>query len=347
MKGVILCAGKAKRMKPFSSTLPKTLLPVANRSLLEHCINRMTDIGIEEIGIVMNPQQKSIVDYLASSNLPVTFRYIFQTEQLGVAHALASAQEFVGTDSFLLLLGDNLTAEPLETLIAASGGDKSALLLAEVDTPQDYGIAEISDNRIVSIEEKPKRPRSKLAVIGTYLFDANIFMAIQHIQPSARGEYEITDAIQWLIQHGFPLAYSITKEPYTDVGTLQRWLEANRWMLSRQLGNEVQVGAQTKLENCVLKGPVIIGNQCTLKNAVVGPYVSIQDGTELMNCTIENSICLKKARILDIPSPVSHSIFGQHVTLQGVHMQESSLRFILGSDSHLIFPASGGKGDTE
>jgi glucose-1-phosphate thymidylyltransferase len=335
MKGVILCAGKGTRMQPFSHTLPKTLLPVANRPLLDYCLMKMAQAGIKEIGIVMNPQQKPIIDYLSTCNLPVTIHYIFQTEQLGIAHALSKAQGFVGNDSFLLMLGDNLIAEPLETLIKASKGNKSALLLAKVENPQDYGIAEISNHRIIGVEEKPQKPRSRLAIIGTYLFDTNIFTAIQHIGPSARGEYEITDAIQWLIDHDFPLAYSITKAPYTDVGTLDRWLIVNRWMLAQELGHEVRVGVQTKLENSVLKGPVLIGSGCTLKNAVIGPYVSIQDGSTLVNCEIENSICLKKTTIQGISSPISGGVFSEHVKLQGIQIPKAGLP---GDDPKLVIP---------
>jgi glucose-1-phosphate thymidylyltransferase len=335
MKGVILCAGKGTRMQPFSSTIPKALLPVANEPILYHCIKKMIEAGIQEIGIVINPKQKMIMDYVAALEVQATIEYIYQTEALGVAHALMQAQSFVEEDSFVLMLGDNLILEPLHTLMEAYKGNKGSILLSEVEKPSDYGIAEIEDGRIVHIEEKPESPKSNLAVIGIYMFDSSIFEAIGHLKPSKRGEYEITDAIQWLIQHGYPISYSVTSKPYTDVGTIERWIRANKWMLTERLGKRIQIGENTKLENCLLQGPVLIGSNCTIKNAVIGPYVSIQDHSVLTDCTIEESICLNHTRVNNVKSPISRSIFGQRTTVQSAVDKVGKMSLIIGDHSRI------------
>jgi glucose-1-phosphate thymidylyltransferase len=338
MKGIILCAGNGTRMQPFSFTVPKTLLPVANRPILDHCIDKMMQAGIQEIGIVINPKQKSIIDYLSKFKHRLAIQFIYQTEPLGIAHALKKAQSFVGDDSFILMLGDNLIAEPIDTLIEAYQGNQGTILLSEVDNPSDYGIAEIRNNRVVKLEEKPKHPKSNLAIIGMYLFDPSIFQAIDHIVPSERGEYEITDAIQWMIDQGYSISYSITNQAYTDVGTIERWLFANRWVLDEQLGDQVQIGVNTKLENCILKGPVLIGDNCTIKNVTVGPYVSIGDGSVLIDCKIENSICLNRSKIINIGSPIVSSILGGGTTLQGTSEEMKALRLIIGDHSQMFIP---------
>ncbi|MED0675894.1 glucose-1-phosphate thymidylyltransferase [Aneurinibacillus thermoaerophilus] len=335
MKGVILCAGKGTRMQPFSSTVPKTLLPILNQPILYHCINKMKEVGIREIGIVIHPRQKMIIDYVSAYKGEVTIKYMYQAKPLGIAHALIQVQSFVGDDSFVLMLGDNLIMEPLHTLIQAYQGHKGSILLSQVENASDYGIAEIKNERIIKVEEKPEKPKSNLAIIGTYMLDSSIFEAIQHITPSKRGEYEITDAIQWMIEQGYSISYSITEKPYTDVGTIERWLDANQWTLTEQLGHKVQVGKNTTLENCILQGPVLIGNNCTIKNAVIGPYVSIQDDSMLTDCMVENSICLQNTKIANVQSLICRSIFGQKTIVQGIPNETEHVHFIIGDHSQI------------
>ncbi|MGG3466309.1 sugar phosphate nucleotidyltransferase [Neobacillus pocheonensis] len=340
MKGVILCAGKGTRMQPFSSSLPKTLMPVANQPLLYHCIMKMKKAGICEIGIVLNHGQKEIINYLSTFPKEFKFEYIYQTEPLGIAHALSQAETFIHNDTFILMLGDNIIIEPIETLIQAFTGNKGAVLVTEVKNGSDFGIAEIKNHKVISLEEKPKHPKSNLAVIGMYAFDGSIFEAIRHIPPSKRGEYEITDAIQWMIDQGYPISYSLTNEHFSDVGTIERWLAANEWVLSKQLGDKVQVGFNTILENCTLKGPVLIGNNCIIKNTKIGPFTSIQDDSTLINCVVENSILLKNSKIMDVSPPLSNSIFGIHTTLKGINDEFENLQFILGSFSQITYTSN-------
>jgi glucose-1-phosphate thymidylyltransferase len=336
MKGVILCAGKGTRIQPFSSTIPKTLIPVANQPILQHNIIKMTNAGINEIGIVMNPGQKEIIDFLSVFNNECKIHFIYQMEQLGIAHALYQAQTFVGDDSFILMLGDNIIFEPIDTLIQAFKGNNGAILLTKVSNGSDYGIAEIQNHQVKNIVEKPKLPKSNLAVIGMYMFDSYIFEAIRNITPSKRGEYEISDAIQWMINQNYPISYTITEEPFSDVGTIERLLAANKWVLTNLLGEKIQVGSNTTLDNCLIKGPVIIGNNCTIKNAKIGPYISIQDGSILMDCTVENSIFLKNSKIINVAPPLTNCIFGQHTTLKDISDDMKNLQFILGDYSQIL-----------
>lgn len=336
MKGVLLCAGRGTRIQPYSSTIPKTLIPVANQPILYHCIMKMISVGINEIGIVMNPGQKEIIDFLSIFNNKLKIHYIYQMEQLGIAHALNQAQSFVGADSFILMLGDNIIFEPIDTLIQAFKGNKGALLLTKVRNGSDYGIAEIENHQVTRIVEKPKLPKSDLAVIGMYMFDRTIFEAIRNITPSKRGEYEIADAIQWMINQNYPVSYTITEEPFSDVGTIERWLAANKWVLTKLLEDKVQVGSNTTLDNCLIKGPAVIGNNCIIKNAKIGPYISIQDGSILMDCTVKNSIVLKNSKIINVDPPLSNCILGQNTTLKDIADDMKDLQFILGDYSYIL-----------
>ncbi|WP_445487735.1 sugar phosphate nucleotidyltransferase [Niallia sp. 03133] len=315
MKGILLCAGRGTRMQPFTFTLPKTLLPVLNIPLLYHGINLLKEIDIKEIGIVIHPSQTEIINYLDSlSLLDLDIQVFEQLEQKGIAHALQSVQDFVGQDPFTLLLADNLITEGLSKLVDSTKNGKSSVLLKKVPNPQEFGVALIENGQISQLEEKPSIPRSDMAVMGAYVFQPSIFEAIHKIQPSGRGEYEITDAIQWLIDHGNEVAYIETTQPLFDVGTHDRWLEANSWMLSKYNKGKVKIGNNTRIENCVFIGDVSIGEDCVLENAVIGPFVSIQNCCVLRNCTIENSILMEKAHV-NTHNKVINSIFGQESVL--------------------------------
>ncbi|ASS75142.1 glucose-1-phosphate thymidylyltransferase [Tumebacillus algifaecis] len=337
MKGLILCAGRGTRMQPFSNTMPKTLLPVANRPLLHYCIEKLNRVGITEIGVVINPQQKSIIEFLDRIQFPSPIEIIKQTRPLGIANAVQKAKAFIGDDPFVLLLGDNLICEELHMLVDASRGHDSAILLSRVENPSDYGIAEIEDGKIHSLVEKPKAPKSDLAVIGAYVFQPTIFDVIAKLKRSARGEYEITDAIQQLISDGYSVSFSVTDKPYSDVGTLERWIVANGWMLNQVHGDQVKIGQNTTVENCTIRGPVLIGENCLLQNVVIGPYVSVQDGVSLRDCEIADSICLEDASICGIGVKIVQSVFGRSTNLQG-EGETKKVTFMLGDHSQVTFP---------
>jgi glucose-1-phosphate thymidylyltransferase len=341
MKGLILCAGKGTRLQPFSYSQPKTLLPVAGKPVLQYCIENLTAHGIIDIGIVINPSQGIIKEWAGNGErFGAKIEFLYQTEQKGISHAAREAEKFIKGDPFILLLGDNLIAEDLETLIDSYQQNKSngSILLSPVTNPSDYGIAEIKGNDIIGLEEKPKNPKSNLAVIGAYLFDSHIFQAVKHIQPSLRGEYEITDAIQWLLNEKYTITYTITRKLYSDVGTVERWLSANKWMMKKKYDEKIILGKNTIVENCTLKGPLIIGENCVLRNAEIGPYVSVQAHCRLENCQIDHSILLEKAMVCDLPS-VSSSVFGREVQIRGQkHYSKKAFHFYLGDKSNVDMP---------
>ena len=341
MKGLILCAGRGTRLYPLSYSQPKSLLPVANQPVLQYCIRKLAEIGIHEIGIVINPSQTQIREFVKDgSQYDATISYIEQKDPLGIAHAVSLAKDFVKDDSFVLFLGDNLLMESLHALRDSfeSSQAECAVLLRQVDQPQDYGIAEVEANCILSIEEKPKQPKSNLAVIGAYVFQKVIFDSIATLKPSARGEYEITDAIQHLIDTGRKVVHSTTNEKFSDVGTTDRWLAANRWMLQKECKDLVQVGVGTIIENCEIIGPVLIGDNCELSNCTIGPYVSIQNNAELHNCVrIENSILLESTILRDIDWHIQDSIFGRSSQLIGKLSVHKGV-FIVSDRSTIMLP---------
>lgn len=340
MKGLILCAGKGTRLQPLSYTQPKTLLPVANKPVLYYCIENLVKLGINEIGLVLNKSQERLIKEKLGSGqrFGAKITYIYQRKPKGIADAVKKAEDFIAMESFVLLLGDNLIQESLDCLKVTLEQEKvnGSIMLAKVRNPQDYGIAEISSGRIIGLEEKPQRPRSNLAIIGAYAFDSSIFKAIDSIRPSKRGEYEITDAIQWLINQGYVISYSITEKQYSDVGNVERWLEANQWMLDTMTTSNITISEQSHFENCTFNHPFIIGEGCNLKNSTIGPYVSIASGAKVDGCTIENSIILEGVTLKEIPKKITDSVFGQYSQVYGILNEWETIEYILGDKSSVI-----------
>jgi glucose-1-phosphate thymidylyltransferase len=336
-------------LHPFSYSQPKTLLPVANHPVLHYCIRKLFEVGIRDIGIVINPTQTQIMEYVGDgSRYQATITFIEQTKPLGIAHAVKLARPFLQEEPFLLLLGDNLLMDSLHSLhhTFMASPAAGALLLSEVERPQDYGIAEVRDGRIISLEEKPLNPKSNLAVIGAYVFTSAIFEVIETLKPSARGEYEITHAIQALVDKGFPITHTVTNDLYSDVGTIERWITANRWMLEQELGDRVKVGITSRLKNCECIGPVLIGEHCLLENCRIGPYVSIADGVTVKNSEwIRESILLEHSSLIGVKWVVAESVFGRSSHLIGNHSSKTGV-FIVSDKSTILFPADSKREET-
>lgn len=321
MKGLILCAGRSTRLYPITLTFPKALIPVANIPLLQSGIEKLLEQGISDIGIVIHPsQQKHMLEVIGrGERWGITVTYIYQNEAKGIADALKQAESFVGEDSFIVLLGDNLISEKLTQLRLdiEMRGSEGSLLLAEVAKPQDYGIANVKDDQIIDLVEKPRNPTSNLAVLGAYAFKSSIFSAVKAIAPSARGEYEITDAIQYLITEQRRVTYHVTTKKNTDVGTIERWLEANRLALD-EIDADNRIHPSAQLINCSVEGPVSIAENCILKGCQIGPYVSVGPGAVLEDCTVKNSIVLqdayvkRSAELKDIVVGIGTALLGMH-----------------------------------
>ncbi len=267
---------------------------------------------------------------------------------MGIAHAVRLAQPFINDEPFILLLGDNLLMDSLHELTRTFQQTQSdgVVMLSKVERPQDYGIAEVREGRIVSVVEKPKHPKGNLAVIGAYLFTHPLFASIATLQPSARGEYEITDAIQAMIQSGYHIAHTVTNGKYSDVGTIERWLEANRWMLSREIGDQYVAGEESVLLNCEITGPVLIGKRCRIENCKIGPFVSIQDGVKVKDCArIEESILLENSSLCDIDWPITKSVFGRYSQLTGNYPNDKGV-LVLSDKSSIIIPSESKRDET-
>lgn len=295
MKGLILCAGRGTRLQPFSYLTSKVLLPVANKPLIFYNIEKLIALGISEIGIVIQPAQHDMfMDAVGRGDRwGIQLTYIYQQGPKGIADAVKQSEGFIGRDSFMLLLGDNLIEHSLLELkqsIVTEGFD-GALLLGEVKKPQDYGIVEIQEGKIVGLEEKPQHPKSNLAIMGAYAFTSRIFEAVQAISPSKRGEYEMTDAISYLINLGLSISYVVTYDSHTDVGTTERWLEANRWMLDKVAGTDDQA-TYVSGTNTIIP-PVLIDSSSVLEHCIVGPYVVVGPQVVLNHCEMEDSIILE------------------------------------------------------
>ncbi|MBO9597174.1 MAG: NTP transferase domain-containing protein [Cohnella sp.] len=295
MKGLILGAGNGTRLHPFTRVTPKVLLPVANKPIVHYCIEKLAQLGIHEIGIVIQPVHKLLFmkQVGEGSRWGVRIRYLYQHHPQGIADAVKRAGEFIRNEAFLLLLGDNMIKDSLERLRDSISNEHrdAALLLGEVSNPQDYGIAQIEGDRIVGLEEKPSVPKTNLAVLGAYAFGPRVFDAVNAIAPSARGEYEITDAINWLLRESASISYRVTTMEHSDVGRPDRWLNANRWVL-RQAADGNETYERLTTSGCVIHGPIIVDDKAEVENCIIGPYVSIGPYVRLRNCVIADSIVL-------------------------------------------------------
>ncbi len=356
MKAIILCAGKGTRLRPLTYTTAKHLIPVANKPVILYTIEKIKSVGITQIGMIVSPENKTDFESTLGdgSKYGIDITYIVQSEPKGLAHAVLMAHDFLGEDDFLMYLGDNLIMDDIRPFVEdfKEKKDLSALImLSPVDDPSRFGIAVLENNRIVKTVEKPKEPESNLAIIGLYLFRKDIFDGIANIKPSWRGEYEITDAIDWLIRNRGTVEGHIIYGWWKDTGKPEDLLEANHKILddvvedfridgmieaSSSLNGRVSVGEGTEVVNSVVRGPVIIGKNCTISNAYVGPYTSIGDGVLIENCEIENSIVMDEVRISSLSSRIDSSLIGKKVEILENGGKPKGVQIIAGDLSKVV-----------
>ncbi len=315
LKGLILSGGKGTRLRPITHTSAKQLVPVANKPVLFYGIEAMAEAGIEDVGIIIAPETGGEIEAAAGdgSRFGVRVTYVLQDEPLGLAHAVLTAEEFLGADPFVMYLGDNLLQGGISDLVAAFREHEpdALILLTPVPDPQNYGVAELdaepgssSPGRVRRLVEKPSEPASDLALVGVYMFTAGIHDAARAISPSARGELEITDAIQHLVDSGRRVEPHIVRGWWKDTGRLEDMLEANRLILDNLVGRvdgelldshldgRVVVEAGARLERTRVRGPAVIGAGATLKDCYIGPYTAIGAGCEISDAEVEHSILL-------------------------------------------------------
>ncbi|GIW44317.1 MAG: glucose-1-phosphate thymidylyltransferase [Candidatus Binatia bacterium] len=346
MKAVVLCAGLGTRLRPLTFSTAKHLIPVANKPVLFYGIESLVEVGAREIGIVVSRESRPLIQNAVDdgSRWGARVTYIEQHKPQGLAHACACAEEFVGGEPFIMYLGDNLLPDGLRAPVSLfqSSGANAVVLLKEVDDPTHFGIAEVQGNRIVRLVEKPKHPPSNLAIVGGYIFDRNIFDSIRRIRPSWRGEYEITDAIQDLVDRGFLVVPYVVPGWWKDTGKPEDILDANRVVLqgmhtaiegkvdaASELHGTVIVAAGAEIVNSRIEGPVIIGSEARVFGAHVGPYVSLGDRVHVLHSTVRNSVIMEDSRIEHLSLPLRDSLIGRRVIVRG-GSSASGLRLLLG-----------------
>ncbi len=352
MKGLILSGGKGTRLYPLTYTSAKQLIPVANKPVLVRVIEAIRDAGIEDIGIVVGSTAEEIKRVIGNGGQwGVNITYIPQDTPSGLAHAVKISEDFLGDDRFVMFLGDNVIEGGISPLISqfANSEYNSQIVLTRVDEPQQYGVAELDkDNKIIRLVEKPKDPPSNLALVGIYMFDAHIFEAVNAIKPSWRGELEITDAIQWLVEKGYNVFPYIHRGWWIDTGRPGDMLEANSMVLEEltpkiegyvdrdsEVDSRVTVEKGAEIINSVVRGPAIIGKETRLVNAYVGPFTSIYHHCLIENAEISRSIVLEHSYIRNVNRRIEDSLIGRHVTLHRSPIRPQAYKFTLGDHSNV------------
>lgn len=351
MKALILSGGKGTRLRPLTHTGAKQLVPVANKPILFYTIEAVRAAGISEIGIVVGDTHAEVKAAVGDgSNWDARVTYIHQEAPLGLAHAVKISEGFIDGDSFVMYLGDNLIKDGIVGFVDEyrSSDANAQILLAHVPNPQEFGVAELEGERVVRLVEKPQKPATDLALVGVYMFDRHIFEAVNSIKPSARGELEITDAIQYLIDHGYRVQSHIITGWWKDTGKLEDMLEANRLMLdgietnvagkvdrASEIAGRVAIGAGTVVTSSVVRGPVIIGRECKLDHAFVGPYTSINDRVTIRGSEVEHSIILEDSQVIDIGSRLEDSLIGKNVRICRNGRKPAAYRMMLGDNSEV------------
>ena len=350
MKSIILCAGKGTRLRPLTHTSAKHLIPIANKPVLFYAIEAIEGCGIKDIGVIVGETRDDIRSELKEgSRWGVNISYIEQKEALGLAHAVSVASDFLGEDKFLMYLGDNLLKNGVENYAHKfiQGNYNAFVLLTEVDNPRQFGVAELEEGRVVRVVEKPKDPVSNLALIGVYFFDKNVHQAIGSIKPSARGELEITDAIQWMIDKGYKVGAEVIKGWWKDTGNRDDILEANRLILEdiardisearvdekSEISGRVKIGRGSEIINSKIVGPVIIGEGVMVIDSYVGPFTSISEGVQIIKSEIECSVILEESKLENIKGRMQRCLIGKGVEIYHSKDLPRIYEFTLGDHS--------------
>jgi glucose-1-phosphate thymidylyltransferase len=351
VKGLILSGGKGTRLRPLTYTQAKQLVPVANKPVLFYGIEALKEAGISEIGIIVGDTKEEIKQATGDgSRWGLNISYIEQAAPLGLAHAVKISEEFLEGEPFVMYLGDNILKSGIMSLVEEFRQKKpnSLILLTEVPNPQMFGVAELEGSRVVRLVEKPKKPASNLALVGVYMFDAHIFEAVKAIKPSWRNELEITDAIQYLVEHGYEVQPHLVTGWWKDTGKIEDILEANRLILESISGSNQgkvdetsRINGQVVLEkgvvvkNSIIRGPAIIGENSEIIDSYIGPSTSIQNDCKIIQTEIEHSIVLEKSEIIEVGSRIDESLIGREVKIFKCPPKPSVYRFMVGDKSEI------------
>ncbi len=352
LKGLILSGGAGTRLRPITHTSAKQLVPVANKPVLFYGIEALVEAGVTEIGIIIAPETGEEIREAAGdgSQFGAEITYIVQDKPAGLAHAVLTAEQFIGGSPFVMYLGDNLLADGLRGLVATfrESEPDALILLTPVSDPSSYGVAELEGDQVVRLVEKPKDPPSNLALVGVYLFSPLIFEAARSLEPSWRGEYEITEAIQKLIEDGRRVQSEVVSGWWKDTGQLADMLEANRLVLEEidgrldgeiddasKVEGRVVVEAGAKVSGSVVRGPAVIGAGARIEDAYVGPYTSIGDDVTICRSEIEHSIVLAGSVVQDLGTRMEASLLGREVKLTRSDGMPKTLQMLVGDKSEI------------
>jgi glucose-1-phosphate thymidylyltransferase len=351
LKGLILSGGKGTRLRPITHTSAKQLVPVANKPVLFYGIEAMAEAGIGEVGIIIAPETGDEIRLAVGdgAKFGVRITYIPQEAPLGLAHAVLTAEPFLGESPFVMYLGDNLLQGGIGDLVSAFRDDRpdAMILLTQVPDPENYGVAELSDGKVVQLVEKPPEPRTDLALVGVYLFTAAVHGAARSIEPSARGELEITDAIQRLVDDGLRVEPHVVKGWWKDTGRLEDMLAANRLvldtiqtrldgeMIDSRVDGRVVIEPGARLERSAVRGPAIIGAGARLTDCYVGPYTAIGEACEISDAEVEHSILLAGSVVRDLDGRMESSLLGRNVKIGRDPRQPRAYRFLVGDNSEI------------
>ena len=351
MKALILAGGAGTRLRPITHTRAKQLVPVANKPILFYGIEAMVDAGITDIGVIVGDTRDEVIAALGDgSTFGASITYIPQDAPLGLAHCVLIARPFLGDDEFVMYLGDNLLEQDLSAFVSAftaarasSTPPSAQILLKHVPDPQRFGIATLdADGHVVRLVEKPNDPPSDLALVGVYLFDATIHEAVASIKPSDRGELEITDAIQWLIDERHLVRCELLSGWWIDTGKLTPLLEANRLLLEKiepridgsvddrsVIDGRVVIAAGAQIVNSTIRGPAAVGARTRVVDSFIGPYSAISNGCEVSNSEIEHSVVMDDSRIIDILR-LEDSLIGSDAVISRSRTRPRALRLMVG-----------------
>jgi len=351
LKGLILSGGRGTRLRPITYTSAKQLVPVANKPVLFYGIESLAAAGIKDIGIVIAPETGAEIRAAAGDGerFGVSIQYIEQDAPRGLAHAVLTAEEFLGDSSFVMYLGDNLLRDGILELVDQFRTEEpdALILLTRVPDPEHYGVAELEGERVARLIEKPEQPTSDLALVGVYMFTPPIFDAARSIEPSARGELEITDAIQRLIDSGLTVDPHIVRGWWKDTGQVQDMLDANRLILDdldermegelidSRVEGRVVIEPGVVVERTTIRGPAIVGRGSRITDAYIGPYSAIGEDVTIDRAELEYSIVLSGSSLRDLESRVEASLIGRNVAIARSPALPRAYRFVVGDNAEI------------
>lgn len=351
MKAIILSGGKGTRLRPLTYSGAKQLVPIANKPILFYCIDNIVQAGIKDIGIIISPETGQEIKEAVGdgSRWGIKIEYLIQDVPGGLAHAIKTAREFLSDSPFVMYLGDNMIGTGISKFIKEfeSNTPEAFILLKKVDNPEQFGVAEVTkEGKVIRLIEKPDYPSSDLALVGIYIFSSKIHSAIERIKPSKRGELEITDAIQELINTGCNVESFKLDTWWLDTGKKDDLLSANAIVLDEWLKGDlsgsvdetskilgrVAIGKGSVIKNSTIRGPVMIGENTEIENSFIGPYTSIGHNVRIIKSSVEHSVIMEKSELRDIER-IEESLIGRRVKVIKNNLAHKALRLMIGDDS--------------